>query len=915
MPKAIPNIFSSVLKESRAKLGISQRELSRRVGIAPSYISEMEKGLRGAPSERILEKLAEELNLPIEEFYDVAALEKNHLPRGTADLFREQPEILTLLRDLSRTKLDDDQMLSFKQQLTRRFQEKAKRRTKKTKRNAEVILGTKAETLERLRPVLKQGIVLPVMKFSVLKWRQDPEHCLDQIQRSFGQSRHLVIRSSALAEDAVFESNAGKYHSVLNVSSSDRKQLLQAVERVVLSYGTEASAENQFFVQPQLEEVAMSGVAFTRDLDNLGPYYVINYDEVSQTTDSVTSGRSNQLKTFIKFRNFPTQRKKFKALFQAIEEIESVCGSDCLDIEFAVDRGGQVYIFQVRPIVRRGEDLPKTSQVGHYLYKIFMKADKINKPHPYLHGDRTILGVMPDWNPAEMIGVKPRPLALSLYKELITDKTWAHQRDNYGYKNLRSYPLIVTLIGHPYIDVRVSFNSFIPKEVPDELSRKLSNYYLQRLLDQPGHHDKVEFEIILSCFFFNLDGKLKKMAKAGFTPDEQTAIRKALRNLTNNILTQDGGMIVADLKRIEELQERQEKVLASGLSRLEKIYWLLEDCRRYGTLPFAGLARAGFIAVQMLRSMLETSFLTREEYDGFMASLNTVAKQMSAAARNQSKEAFLGKYGHLRPGTYDILSVRYRDGYDLYFGNKKEEDAPEAAKPAGFPESKIQALEALLKQEGIASSARDFVAFLKQAIEGREYAKFIFTKSVSEVLQLIKELTAFYGLSPEDASYLDIRTLMQLYATLDHRDLSVILHDEIARNREFYEITKLMKLPPLIVHPNDVFEFELEEGQPNFITLGRCRAEIIREENILTQSLDGKIVFIPSADPGYDWIFTRPIAGLVTMYGGANSHMAIRAAELRIPSVIGAGEKNYREWSRAFRLEIDCANQKVMVIQ
>ena len=27
---------------------------------------------------------------------------------------------------------------------------------------------------------------------------------------------------------------------------------------------------------------------------------------------------------------------------------------------------------------------------------------------------------------------------------------------------------------------------------------------------------------------------------------------------------------------------------------MTKVYWLLEDCRRYGTLPFAGLARAGF---------------------------------------------------------------------------------------------------------------------------------------------------------------------------------------------------------------------------------------------------------------------------------------------------------------------------------
>ena len=29
---------------------------------------------------------------------------------------------------------------------------------------------------------------------------------------------------------------------------------------------------------------------------------------------------------------------------------------------------------------------------------------------------------MPDWNPAEIIGIKPKPLALSLYQELITNE-------------------------------------------------------------------------------------------------------------------------------------------------------------------------------------------------------------------------------------------------------------------------------------------------------------------------------------------------------------------------------------------------------------------------------------------------------------------------------------------------------------
>ena len=81
-----------------------------------------------------------------------------------------------------------------------------------------------------------------------------------------------------------------------------------------------------------------------------------------------------------------------------------------------------------------------------------------------------------------------------------------------------------------------------------------------------------------------------------------------------------------------------------------------------------------------------------------------------------------------------------------------------------------------------------------------------------------------------------------------------------------------------------------------------------------SKSLDGKIVCITSADPGFDWLFSHDIAGLITCYGGANSHMAIRANELGLPAIIGAGESRYQLWAGAQRLDIDCANCKVEVI-
>jgi len=62
---------------------------------------------------------------------------------------------------------------------------------------------------------------------------------------------------------------------------------------------------------------------------------------------------------------------------------------------------------------------------------------------------------------------------------------------------------------------------------------------------------------------------------------------------------------------------------------------------------------------------------------------------------------------------------------------------------------------------------------------------------------------------------------------------------------------------------------------------------------------------IENADPGFDWIFSHNIAGLVTQYGGVNSHMAIRCAELGIPAAIGVGDKIYENLHEG-RLMLDC---------
>lgn len=797
-------------------------------------------------------------------------------------------------------------------------------------------LGTKAETLQKIYHRIKNAEVLPQLCFTVYDWMKAKDRILENYEK-LEWKKSVVVRSSSLLEDTSTQSFAGKFESVLDVSG--KESFINAVERVIASYDINNQERNvllysggckhkrtiedyrfknmqdQVLVQPMLKNVKICGVAFTIDPNTLGNYYVINYNNTGSTS-AVTSGSGTDNILFYQFKGIKCENisVEMQKLCNALKELEDFFGQENLDVEFAFTEDAQLYILQVRTLCLN-EKPAEIERQKTELERIKARILREQKPKPFLCGERAIYSVMTDWNPAEMIGIRPKPLALSLYREIITDSVWAYQRDNYGYRNLRSFPLMVDFAGLPYIDVRVSFNSFVPAELEEELSEKLVNYYINRLMENPQKHDKAEFEILFSCYTLDLPERIQILNKYGFTEKEIQKISNALRNVTNHIIDHKNGLWRKDYEKIQLMHKRYDEIMESRMEDIEKVYWLLEDCKRYGTLPFAGLARGAFIAVQILRSLTACGILTESDYELFMNEVNTVSSGMNEDFRNMSKEAFLKKYGHLRPGTYDITSLRYDEAPELYFEWKDEIGRDERSiTEFRLSLKQLNDLKKKLIENGLTNDILDLMDFIKTVIEGREYGKFVFTRNLSKAIQLIEYLGRREGINVEDCAFINIRAIYEIYAsTKDIRSEFLYSIEEGKRN---YAITKTITLPPVIIDPDEAVRFYYPDSEPNFITSGKVRGRIcLLQTSNGSYDLREKIVLIPSADPGFDWIFSHGIAGFITMYGGANSHMAIRAGELGIPAAVGVGEKQFQQYKNALYLEIDAQSKIIKILK
>jgi hypothetical protein len=282
---------------------------------------------------------------------------------------------------------------------------------------------------------------------------------------------------------------------------------------------------------------------------------------------------------------------------------------------------------------------------------------------------------------------------------------------------------MTTFYGTPYVDVRIDFNSWIPSDLNEKISQKIIKYYLKKFNDNDDIHDKIEFEILFTCATFTTKKRLENEFKNILNKKEIQSFYKSLKkiNLISFSKRKD------DSELIKILEKKQSDLKISKLYEIDKIYWAIEDCKKYGTLPFAGLARCGFVGVELLNSLQKIGAISENEKINFLSNIKTITTEMKNDLLKLNKKDFLIKYGHLRPGTYDITSKNYKSNYKEYFNHKNSHH-----KKTNYNKKKKFTINKKTRQAfkklGIYKNINDLFDFIKKAIAQREYSKFIFQK-------------------------------------------------------------------------------------------------------------------------------------------------------------------------------------------
>lgn len=773
------------------------------------------------------------------------------------------------------------------------------------------VMSTKADTLSALQSIVEKSIIEDMMIITVRDFLRGKRATYHIIAERF-KGAIVVVRSSSTLEDSIEHSKAGHYESVLNVDSYDVEAVTDAISKVMLSYtdGDETEErlqevmDEQILIQTQTRDVVMSGVVFTRDIIYNRPYYMISYDNDGKT-DTVTGGKGGKTRWIAKNVSREFLEERFLKLIMAIREIEALFPDiEALDIEFAINSKDEVVIFQVRPLVAVINQPHILADRDLCDAKSLAKCAYLDEGH--------LLSDAAYWNLIRTLGMNPRPLDCSLYRELITARAWSEGVSVLGYMAVQE-DLLQKIGNKPYVSMDYAFQGLTPKGLDDHLCYKLFSYYKDQLHSQKEGHRKLESEVVFHAYDFYTEHRLDELKKNDFTEEEIKQIRLVLQKTTVSLIKNHKSITEDDKAHLDELANIRREIrsnsplLDTNVMKLYKyIEELLSSLQKNGTTQYARQAGYAYIAHNICESLVLAGYYTQKQITSFYKSIPTIWTQFDYDYDCYShgmitKTDFDAVYGHIRTATYDIRTDCFKNRLiDI-------DDITDATAVLNTEETYMldsNILKKAILDLGIELDADELLAFLVQAVQNRALFDFEYTKSLSLILEIIIQLGNILGIDREDMSYLEVPELLSYHS----RDSYIEI---IEQRRDMYHLYTYLVLPETIYGIRDIDVVDIDESRPNFITNKHVTADVVNFDRKVETEVAGKIVLMSEADPTYDWIFEKGIAGLITEYGGATSHMSLCCAEFGIPAAVGCGCEIYSELANRKRITLDCANAKI----
>lgn len=710
-----------------------------------------------------------------------------------------------------------------------------------------VLHGGKAEGLLHIRDL--DNVKVPA--FTSIPADASAKMRADIIRRFIKQSppaSKAAVRSSALGEDGAEMSYAGAFQTFLNVPMTE-KDLTRAVKdvqghgkrKLAKVFNRAAEKTMGVVVQHMVENPDFAGVCLSQGFgaEDAG-YMLLNFRE--GLGDSLVGGTDNG-RTLRVLRNTPfsdatlAQFPFLPRLMQSVDSIEKHFDGKPLDMEFAT-KNGEVYILQARPLVTQ---MPATAQMR----TTAQKAVHALTPQVAAIAENDMLGDMTDINPRELLGQSPHPANVALFRVMFADDVVEDARAAMGYAPLHT-GLLREVGGKPYVSVRAAAYSMRPQGISTAVYDKMVDIYLDILRTDPSLQDKVEFAV----FITNTEQLPAFFAKYGdrLSANEQTEITMAFER-TQTRLEQQTKVYCAGYAEMLQAYRRAFAGLTADSGEQEIVSVLQQ-----GTRLFVQTARLAFYK----KALCDTMF-GEKAVQNMLVSLGTPSEQLQRDlfkyARGQiGEEDLVQRYGHLRAGQMDMFVPSY--GADI----SKNLDLP---RYRAMTEAEISAAEKAMSDKhasleraltALSADQQEHVNNLRVLIAAREQVKHEFMRAYDLLATRQKAR----------------------YAATPHAAVPPVL------------------LPAVLTRKTDLACLEVGNAKGTYFGKGRIEAlpVLVTDDNLQALKrgdVEGRILIMDHADPGYDFLLMFNPAAIITRIGGPASHIAIRVNEHGIPACIGCG--------------------------